>query len=76
MICIAMAWMACFDTGKGEKVKTCEKLPDGRTLIRQEICGKDVTLIFAVEQQADVLPHVTELIMAAYAERKSAMDNR
>lgn len=57
-------------------MKTCEKLPDGRTLIRQEICGKDVTLIFAVEQQADVLPHVTELIMAAYAERKSAMDNR
>lgn len=48
-------------------MKTCEKLPDGRTLIRQEICGKDVTLIFAVEQQADVLPHVTELIMAAYA---------
>ena len=57
-------------------MKTCEKLPDGRTLIQQEICGRKVALVFAVEQQTDVLPHVTELIMAAYAERKSAMDNR
>lgn len=57
-------------------MKACEKLPDGRTLVRQEICGRKVTLVFAAEQQAEVLPHVTELIMAAYAERKAALDNR
>ena len=57
-------------------MKVKEKLKDGRTVVKQEICGREVTLVFAAEQQPNVLQNVTEMIMAAYAERKAAMDNR
>lgn len=52
------------------------ELQDGRTVVRKKICGRDVTLVFSAQAQPEVLNRVTELIMAAYAERKSEMGKR
>ena len=50
-------------------MKTVKKLPDGRTEMETIINGCYVTVVFAKDDNPEVMKNVTDLIMSAYAER-------
>ena len=50
-------------------MKTVKKLPDGRTEMETVINGCYVTVVFAKDDNPEVMKNVTDLIMSAYAER-------
>ena len=52
-------------------MKTVKKLPDGRTEVETIINGCCVTVVFAKDDNPEVMKNVTDLIMGAYAERKA-----
>mgnify|MGYP000663054287 CR=1 FL=1 len=52
-------------------MKTVKKLPDGRTEMETIINGCYVTVVFAKDDNPEVMKNVTDLIMSAYAERKA-----
>lgn len=53
------------------KMKTVKELPDGRTEVVTVVNGSDVTVVFAKDDNPEVMKNVTDLIMSAYAERKA-----
>lgn len=52
------------------KMKTVKELPDGRTEVVTVVNGSDVTVVFAKDDNPEMMKNVTDLIMSAYAERK------
>ena len=52
------------------KMKTVKELPDGRTEVETGINGSNVTVVFAKDDNLEMMKNVTDLIMSAYAERK------
>lgn len=50
-------------------MKTVKELPDGRTEVETVINGCNVTVVFAKDDNPEVMKNVTDLIMSAYAER-------
>ena len=52
------------------KMKTVKELPHGRTEVVTVVNGSDVTLVFAKDDNPEMMKNVTDLIMSAYAERK------
>ena len=50
-------------------MKTVKELPDGRTEVETIINGCYVTVVFAKDDNPEVMKNVTDLIMSAYAER-------
>ena len=79
MTCNGTAWTV-FYYNKVEKpyelrenirMKTVKELPDGRTEVETVINGCNVTVVFAREDNPETMKNVTDLIMSAYAERKT-----
>ena len=52
------------------KMKTVKELPDGRTEVETVINGSNVTVVFAKDDNLEMMKNVTDLIMSADAERK------
>ena len=79
MISTGMDWMGFYynklslpySLRKIHTMKTVKELPDGRTEVETVINGCNVTVVFAKDDNPEVMKNVTDLIMSAYAERKA-----
>ena len=77
MTSTGMDWMAFYynkvvqpsSLRKIHTMKTVKELPDGRTEVETVINGCNVTVVFAKDDNPEVMKNVTDLIMSAYAER-------
>lgn len=52
-------------------METVIQRPDGRVEVRKCIRGSKVTILFAKDENKEVLKNATDMIMYAYAERKA-----
>lgn len=72
MTCTGTDWsMFCSDEKGVDGMETVIQRPDGRVEVRKCIRGSKVTIVFAKDENKEVLKNVTDMIMYAYAERKA-----